>query len=280
MTIRLRPGRALLHVAVVLVCLWWFTPLAQLVVTGFRTVPDAATSGWWTILTHPLLTVDNFSTAADLLHLDTSLSATLVMALPAVVLTVVLSAFGGYALSHYRFRGRLVVHGSLVAMLAVPPQVTFSPLLDLFSAIGVSGTVVAIWIFQVSYTLPFGVYLVRGSMAQIPEELTEAARLDGASDVRIFLQVVAPLAAPVLASLAILQFLWSWNDLLAPLIFVGTSSSTAPVTLELAGLVQSTSSNQTTSLAAGAILATLPPLVVIVLLQRYFVSGITAGAVK
>jgi len=276
----LRPSRILLHVLVVVVCLWWFTPLAQLLITGVRTVPDAATSGWWTIVLHPLFTVDNFATAADLLKLERTLPSTLAMALPAVALTIVLSAFGAFALTHYRFRGRLFVHGLLVALLAVPPQVTFSPLLDLFSAIGVSGTLPALWIFQVSYTLPFGVYLVRGFMAGVPEELTEAARLDGASDVRIFLQIVTPLAGPVLASLGILQFMWSWNDLLAPLIFMGTSGSTSPITLELAGLVQSTSQNQTTSLAAGAILATLPPLVVIVVLQRYFVSGITAGAVK
>lgn len=276
----LRRGRLLLHVVVVVVCLWWFTPLAQLIVTGIRTVPDAATSGWWTILTRPLFTADNFGTAARLLRLENSLPATLAMALPAVALTIVLSAFGAFALSHYRFRGRLLVHGGLVALLAVPPQLTFSPLLDLFTAIGVIGTLPALWIFQVSYTLPFGVYLVRGFMAGVPEELTEAARLDGASDFRIFAQIVAPLAGPVLASLGILQFLWSWNDLLAPLIFMGTSGGNSPITLQLAGLVQSTSQNQTTSLAAGAVLATLPPLVVIVVLQRWFVSGITAGSVK
>jgi alpha-glucoside transport system permease protein len=279
-TVRQRVMRIVLHVVVLAVCLLWFTPVLQLVAVGLRTTPDTAATGWWHIFLSPLLTMDNFAAAASTLDIGTSLPATLVITLPAVVLTVLLSAYGGYVLAHYRFRGNGAIYAVLVAMMAVPPQLAFTPLITLFSHLGIGGTAVAVWIFQVGYTVPFGVFLVRGFMYTIPGELTEAARVDGASDLRIFLQIVLPLVAPILASLGILQFMWSWNDLLTPLVFMGTTSDAAPITLQLAGLAQSTTSDQTNSLAAGAIITILPPLVILVALQRYFVAGITGGALK
>ncbi|MEV7692224.1 carbohydrate ABC transporter permease [Microbacterium sp. NPDC089189] len=275
-----RIGRLLLHLTVLVVAMFWFTPILQLLAMSLRTTPDSAASGWWTIFAQPLITLDNFATAAGALRLESTLLATLALALPAAVVTVLLSAYGGYALSRWRFRGNLLVYGMLVALLAVPPQLSFSPLIQLFSAWGLTGTPIAVWIFQVGYTLPFGVFLVRGYMYTIPVELFEAASVDGASELRIFLRIVLPLAAPILVSLAILQFLWSWNDLLTPLIFIGISGSDAPVTVQLAGLAQQIVSNGTNVTAAGALISVLPPLLVLIVLQRYFVAGITGGAVK
>jgi alpha-glucoside transport system permease protein len=267
-------------VVVLLVTLFWFTPVLQLVAMSLRTTPDSASSGWWNIFTQPLITLDNFATAAEGLRLENTVLATLALALPAVAMTVLLSAYGGYALSRWKFRGNIVVYGILVAMLAVPPQLSFSPLIQLFSAWGLTGTPVAVWIFQVGYTLPFGVFLVRGYMYTIPTELFEAAAVDGASELRIFLRIVLPLAAPILVSLAILQFMWSWNDLLTPLIFIGVSGTEAPITVQLAGMAQQVMSNGTNQVAAGALISVLPPLLILIVLQRYFVAGITGGAVK
>jgi alpha-glucoside transport system permease protein len=117
-------------------------------------------------------------------------------------------------------------------------------------------------------------------MYTIPTDLFEAAAVDGASEVRIFLRIVLPLAAPILVSLAILQLLWSWNDLLTPLIFVGVSGDQSPVTVQLAGMAQQVMSNGTNLVSAGALISVLPPLLVLVLLQRHFVAGITGGALK
>jgi alpha-glucoside transport system permease protein len=279
-SLRGRLTRLVLHVVVLVVAAIWFTPILQVLVMSLRTTPDAASSGWWTVVLHPLLTIDNFAAAAGVMQLDETVLGTLAMALPATVMTVLLSAYGGYALARWRFRGNIVVYGAILALLAVPPQVSFTPLIDLFSHLGLSGTPFAVWVFQVGYTLPFGVFLVRGYMYTIPEELIEAAMVDGASETRIFLRIVLPLAAPILVSLAILQFTWSWNDLLTPLIFVGVSGQSTPITLELAGLAASTTSNGTNVVAAGALIAVLPPLLLLVLLQRYFVAGITAGAIR
>jgi alpha-glucoside transport system permease protein len=272
--------RILLHVVIVAVVIAWFTPILQLLAMSLRTTPDSAASGWWTIFTQPLLTADNFATAAAALRLQNTVLATLALALPAAAITVLLSAYGGYALSRWRFRGNLLVYGLLLALLAIPPQLSFSPLIQLFSALGLTGTPAAVWIFQVGYTLPFGVFLVRGYMYTIPGELFEAAAVDGASELRIFLRIVLPLAAPILVSLAILQFLWSWNDLLTPLIFIGITGSDAPITVQLAGMAQQTMSNGTNLVAAGALVSVLPPLLILILLQRYFVAGITGGALK
>lgn len=273
-------ARILLHVVVLAVTVFWFTPVLQLLAMSLRTTPDSSSSGWWMIFVQPLLTADNFATAAAQLRLGDSLPATLAFSLPAVVLTVLLSAYGGYALSRWRFRGSLLVYGLIVAMLAVPPQLSFTPLIQLFSTFGLTGTPIAVWIFQIGYTLPFGVFLVRGYMYTIPTELFEAAAVDGASEMRIFLRIVLPLAAPILVSLAILQFLWSWNDLLTPLIFVGVTGDQSPVTVQLAGMAQQVTSNATNLVSAGALISVLPPLLVLILLQRYFVAGITGGAVK
>jgi alpha-glucoside transport system permease protein len=278
--VRKRLPRILLHTVVFVVCAIWFTPILQILAMSLRTNPDTASSGWWNIFVNPLITLDNFSAAAKTMHLDETVLGTLSVTLPAVALTVLLSAIGGYALARWRFRGNLVVYGLLLGLLAIPPQLSFTPLIQLFSVLGLTGTPAAVWIFQVCYTLPFGIFLVRGYMHLIPTELFEAAEVDGASETRIFLQIVAPLAAPILVSLAILQFMWSWNDLLTPLIFMGVASDTAPITLELSGLAQQMSAGATNVLAAGSLIAILPPLLILIVLQRYFVAGITAGAVK
>ncbi|WP_431031089.1 carbohydrate ABC transporter permease [Plantibacter sp. RU18] len=270
----------MLHAIVTVACLVWFTPILQLLAAALRTNPDTAASGWWNIFVDPLITLDNFAAAATVMRLGSTVPATLAMSIPAVILTVLLAAYGGHALSRWDFRGKGIVYAALVGLMVVPPQVTLAPLVQLFSAVGLTGNPAAVWLWSLGFTLPFGVFLMRGYMASLPEELIEAAKVDGASELRVFFQIILPLSAPILASLGILQFLWTWNDLLTPLIFVGPASANAPITLQLANLLQSQSGGATNLLSAGSLIAVLVPLIVIVSLQRYFVAGITAGAVK
>jgi len=271
---RLGPGVP--HLVLLLVGLVWATPLVSLVVGALRTDPDSRSSGWWTVIAHPLLTSDNFGRAFAAMGGARTALNSLAVAVPTTVLTVALSATGAYVLARSNFRGRSLINAALVALMVVPPQVTLVPMLTLCNNLGLTGTALGVWLYQVGCTLPFGIFLVRGFMAEYPVEVIEAALVDGAGDLRIFLRLILPAAAPILASLAILQFVWSWNDLLIPLLLLGGAADWSTITVEVTGLMQTTGQG-TNLLSAGALIAAVVPLILIVGLQRYFVRGLTAG---
>jgi alpha-glucoside transport system permease protein len=272
-------GRFGVHAGLLLVCIFWFTPIASIIAGSLRTDPDSLSSGWWQIFSHPLLTGDNYKRAFDTLNAGPSMVNSLLIAVPTTIGTVVISALGAFALSRMRFAGRSAVFLLIVALLVVPPQITLIPLLKLFAGLGIAGTIPVVWIYQIGFTVPFGVFLTRGYMTGLPAEILEAATVDGCNNRQAFVRIVLPLSAPILASVAILQFLWSWNDLLTPLLFLGASNSDAPITLQVAGLVGSNGQGANI-LSAGAIISIIVPLIIIVGLQKYFVAGITGGAVK
>ncbi|MFD4501516.1 Gfo/Idh/MocA family oxidoreductase [Streptomyces sp. NPDC058457] len=257
----------------------WAVPVIGLLVTSFRTTGDVATSGWWTAFTHPAFTPENYGNAATLIDLAAAAGNSLSIAVPATVGTVTVSAAAAYALARMPFRGRLPILLLVIALQVTPPQLTLVPVLRLFNTIGLTGSTPAVWLYQVGFTLPFGVFLLHGFFASVPAELLEAAAIDGAGEFTIFRRIVLPTATPVLAALAMLQFIWSWNDLLTPLLFLGGGSADAPFTVQIAGLLQTTGQGQET-LAAAALLSVLLPLAVLPLLQRYFIRGILGGAVK
>jgi alpha-glucoside transport system permease protein len=272
-------SRSALHLVVVLFMIVWFTPILGLFVSSVRLQSDMATSGWWTVFVKPLLTGYNYQQALRYVGVANSAATSLAIAIPVTAITVLVSAIGAFALTRMEFRGRKVLSLALVAMLVIPPQVTIVPLLRLFVKLGMNGSVSAVWVYQIGFTVPFGIFLVRGFIASIPEELFESAALDGAAPHRVFGSIVLPLCAPILASLAILQFLWSWNDLLIPLIFLGGSPLAAPMTVAAAGIATSNGQDQTVLMAA-TFLSVLLPLVILLTMQRYFVRGILGGAVK
>jgi alpha-glucoside transport system permease protein len=257
----------------------WFTPVLALFVTSIRTSGDTARNGWWNAAIEPLLTGYNYQQAMNIIGVGESIGTSLAIAIPVTVLTTLFSTLGAFALTRMRFRGRTVLSLALVALMVVPPQVTLVPLLKLFNVLGLSGEIYGVWIYQVGFTVPFGVFLLRGFIASIPEELFEAAALDGAAPLRLFRSVVLPLAVPVMVSLAILQFLWSWNDLLVPLLFLGGSDLQAPITVQVAGLVQSTGQGESLVMAS-TFVSIILPLIIIITLQRFFVRGVLGGAVK
>lgn len=279
MTQRFGPARLVLHVVIGLLMVIWFTPILGMFISSFRTQANSAESGWWTVILQPLFTGYNYQQALSTVGIFDSTLTSLAIAIPVTVLTTLISAIGAFAMTRMRFAGRTVLSIILVALLVVPPQVTFVPLLQLFGSLGLAGTVPAVWIYQVGFTIPFGIFLIRGFVAAIPDELFEAASLDGAGPLRVFRSIVLPVSVPVLASMAILQFMWSWNDLLIPLLFLGGSGLEAPLTVQIAGLSQSYNQGQALQMAS-AFPSVVLPLVILVSLQKYFVRGVLAGAVK
>lgn len=277
--LRRRWARLVVHIVVVAFMVVWFTPVLGLFVSSFRTQGDIGTSGWWHALVAPLFTGYNYQQAMQVVGLGKSLGTSLAISIPTTVLTTFISAIGAFTLTRMRFAGRTVLSLALVALMVTPPQVTLVPLLKFFDVTKLYGTIPAMWLYMVGFTVPFGVFLLRGFMSSLPEELFESARIDGASDLRVFISVAVPLSAPVLAALAIMQFLWAWNDLLTPLIFLGGTSVPQPLTVNVAGLVTATGQGEA-QLMAATVVAILIPLVVIISMQRYFVRGVLGGAVK
>ena len=272
--------RAPVHLVVVAVCVLWLVPTVALGISSIRPADDVATTGWWTALRPPLqFTLDNYRNVLDARNLGTSVLNSLLITIPATVVPIVIAAFAAYAIARLRFRGGEVMFAVIVGLLVVPIQATLVPVLRLLNALDLTGTFVGIWLVHTGFTLPFAVYLLRNFFAALPAELFESARLDGASELQVFFRLALPLSRPALASLAIFQFLWVWNDLLASLIFLGGTEDVAPVTLVVSNLVSSRGEGWQT-LTAAAFVSMALPLTVFLAMQRHFVSGLLTGATK
>jgi alpha-glucoside transport system permease protein len=271
--------RVVIHVVVFAFMVIWFTPILGLFVSSIRIPEEMSKSGWWVAFVRPFFTGYNYQQAIALSHVDESIWTSLAISVPTTILTTLLSAIGAFAFTRMPFKGQLVLSLLLVALLVVPPQVTLVPILRVYAALGLQGQAPAVWLYQVGFTIPFGIFLIRGFFASIPADIFEAASIDGAGTLRIFTSIALPLAAPVLASLAIMSFLWSWNDLLIPLLFLGGSDLSPTITVRVAGMVQTTGQGENLLMAA-TFVSVLLPLVILVTLQRYFVRGVLGGAVK
>ena len=271
--------RVIIHTVVILFMIIWFTPILGLFVSSVRIPEEISKSGWWMVFVRPLFTGYNYQQAIALSHVDESIWTSLAISVPTTVLTTLLSAIGAFAFTRMEFRGQLILSLVLVALLVVPPQVTLVPILRVYSMLGLQGMVPAVWLYQVGFTIPFGIFLIRGFFASIPNDIFEAASIDGAGTLRTFTSIALPLAAPVLASLAIMSFLWSWNDLLVPLLFMGGSDLSPTITVRVAGMVQTTGQGENL-LMASTFVSVLLPLIILIVLQRYFVRGVLGGAVK
>jgi alpha-glucoside transport system permease protein len=223
------------------------------------------------------LTLDNYK---DLLDNDTVTSSflnTVLITVPATLLVVIIGSLAGYAFAWLDFPGRDWWFMVVVGLLVVPIQIALIPIVDLFRELGIFGDTIGVVLFHVGFGLPFAIFLLRNFFAEIPRELLEAARLDGAGELRLFTTVIMPLGGPAIASLGIFQFLWVWNDMLVALIF--TNADSQPLTVALQQQVRQFGNNIDV-LAPGAFLSMIVPLVVFFAFQRQFVSGVMAGAVK
>jgi alpha-glucoside transport system permease protein len=269
-------GRGFVNFVLIVVALFWLVPSVGLFLSSLRTVGDSASSGWWTVFTAPAqLTLDNY---ANLLSNQTIVSSfwnTILIAVPTTILVVLIGSLAAYAFAWVDFPGRDWLLIVVIVLLAVPIQVALIPLARLFGSIGIFGSIIGVILFHVAFGLPFAIFLLRNFFTQVPSELMEAARLDGASDWRIFRQVVLPLGLPAIASLAIFQFLWTWNDMLVALIF--TNSESQPLTVAIQSQLRQFGANIDV-LSAGAFLSIVVPLIVFFAFQRYFVQALLAGS--
>lgn len=203
----------------------------------------------------------------------------LIISIPATIIPILISAFAAYAFSWMKFPGRDALFISVVGLLVVPLQMTLIPVLRLYTKVNLTGTWAGIWLAHTAYGLPFAIYLLRNFFGALPKDIFESAYLDGASELTAFFHIVLPLSVPSLASLAIFQFLWVWNDLLVALTYLGGRPSVAPLTVPISNLVSSLGAGWHL-LTSAAFISMMLPLIVFFSLQRYFVHGILAGSVK
>lgn len=269
---------SIVNVVLMIVALFWLIPSIGLFLTSLRSAGDNAASGWWTVFTKPAeLTLQNYANLLSNPTITGSFWNTIVIAVPSTILVVLLGACAGYAFAWMNFPGRDWLLIVVIILLAVPIQVALIPLARLFGALGIFGSVVGVILFHVAFGLPFAIFLLRNFFTQIPAELLEAARIDGAGEWRIFFRLILPLGLPAIASLAIFQFLWTWNDMLVALIF--TNSGSQPLTVAIQSQLRQFGANIDV-LSSGAFLSMIVPLIVFFAFQRYFVQALLAGSQK
>jgi alpha-glucoside transport system permease protein len=271
-------GGGLMRVVLILVGLFWLMPTVGLLISSLRDASDIAATGWWKVFTAPAeLTVKNYEAILQNDTVIDSLFSTALITVPSTVLVVVIGSLAGYAFAWMEFPGRDWWFMVVVGLLVVPVQVALVPVAKMFGVIGIFETTMGVVLFHVAFGLPFAIFLLRNFFAEIPRELLEAARLDGAGEIRLFTRVVMPLGGPAIASLGIFQFLWVWNDMLIALIFADATSP--PITVALQQQVRQFGNNIDV-LAPGAFVSMVIPLIVFFAFQKQFVSGVMAGAVK
>nr|CAD6615508.1 carbohydrate ABC transporter permease [Rhizobium sp. Khangiran2] len=237
-----------------------------------------------TVATPPEFTMENYQTVVNAEGLGQSFINSLTVTIPATIIPILIAAFAAYALSWMEFPGRTIIIATVIGLIVVPLQMSLIPLLRLYNEISIlfgvpSKTYAGIWLAHTAFGMPLAIYLLRNYIAGLPKEIIESARVDGASDFEIFMKIVLPLSFPALASFAIFQFLWVWNDLLVAIVFLGASRDQLVLTGALNALLGSRGGNWEI-LTASAFITIIVPLLVFFALQRYLVRGLLAGSVK
>jgi len=283
---------SLASAAAVLIGVIWTIPTFGLFVNSFRSREAAATTGWWEFFVHPSFSLSGYNEVlTGQGGLAIPLVNSLAITIPATIIPIFVASMAGYALAWMRFKGSDAIFFGIFALQVVPLQMALVPLqqyyvhgLQIFGITvlpspGINGTIAQIWLTHTMFSMPLAIFLIHNFIAQLPSSLMEAARVDGASHLRIFRSIVLPLSMPAIASFGIFQFLWVWNDLLVAKTFGGTSPDMQPVTARMQSLVGSYGAHLDL-LAPAGFLTIVIPLIVFLSLQRYFVRGLLAGSVK
>ena len=275
--------KAPIHLAILIIAFTWTLPTVGLLISSLRRRDAMLETGWWTILQHPFeLTqyhLGNYLEVIQSQGMGQAFLNSLTIAIPATVIPIAIATFAAYAFAWMKFPGRQLLFIIVVCLLVVPLQTTLIPILRVYRDLGLSNSFLGVWLAHTGYGLPLGIYLLRNYIGALPRDLIEAAKVDGASHLKIFTRLIVPLSMPAIASFAVFQFLWVWNDLLVALIYLGGTPDVAPVTIQLTNMVGSRGQDWHL-LTAGAFITMTVPLIVFFALQRYFVRGILAGSVK
>ena len=270
-------GTAPVHILLVVVGLLWLVPTIGLFMTSLFSAEDVNNIGWWKIFTKPsLATLQNYQ---DIYHNESIRSAivtTIIISIGGTILPILVAALAGYAFAWLEFPGRDWIFLGVIALLVVPLQMALIPIFSLYSKVGIFDTKLSLILFHTAFGLPFAIFLLRNFFIGIPKELLEAARIDGASELRIFVRLILPLGLPAIASLAIFQFLWTWNDLIVAL---SLARDTQPITVAIFSQLRQFGANLEL-IAPAAFVSLAIPLIVFFAFQRYFVQGLLAGSVK
>jgi alpha-glucoside transport system permease protein len=264
----------------IVIAILWTLPTFGLLLSSFRPEIEIKTTGWWTAFANPDFTLDNYNevlTGGDT-ELATYFVNSIVITIPSVIIPLTIACLAAYGFAWMRFPFRDTLFVAVFALQIVPLQVALIPLLQMYVTGGLNGTFWAIWLSHSIFALPLAIFLLHNFMKEVPRELIEAARVDGAGHVTIFSRIMLPLVMPAIAAFGIFQFLWVWNDLLVGLVF-GSAQTTAPLTVRLAELVGNRGGDWHL-LSAGAFVSMVVPVIVFIALQRYFVRGLLAGSVK
>ena len=273
----------LVHLILVILGLVWLTPSLGLLITSLRSRADIAQSGWWTSILEWRFNLENYVEVLNNSELPSpgfkeNIINSIIITVPSTILPIIVASLFAYVIVFTKLRIRNFLYLLIIALMVVPLQVTWFPVLSLYKFFDITGSWTGIWLAHTAYGTPFAVFLLRNFFSEIPEEIIESARIDCNNHFQIFTRIVLPLSLPALASLAIFQFVWVWNDLMNAIVFLQNVEK-YPLTVGIQKLLGHYQ-NEWHLLAAGAWLTMLVPLIIFFALQRYFVRGVTAGAVK
>jgi alpha-glucoside transport system permease protein len=263
------------QIALIVIAVLWLVPTFGLFITSILPQGDLASRGWWQIFSHP--SEATFANYRSLLHnsgLISALKTTAYIAVGNTLLVVIIGAMAGYAFAWLEFPGRDWLFIIVVALLVVPLQMALIPMFRLYASLNLYGTVPGVILFHTAFGLPFAIFLLRNFFVGIPKDILESARIDGANEFWIFIRLILPLGLPAIASLAIFQFLWTWNDLLVSLVF-----QVQTITVWINGQLREFGTSIGV-IAPASFLSLIIPLLVFFAFQRYFVQGLLAGSVK
>ncbi len=283
----------LVNGALLLLVAAWTLPTLGMLVSSFRPRDEVLNTGWWKFSSIHF-TLDNYRQVlsgkevpdpsmpggvAKGDNMSRSFLNSLTVTIPSTVIPILIAAFAAYGFAWMRFSGRKVFFTMVVALLVVPLQIALIPILRDYTKLDLNGTFLGIWLAHTGFGLPLATYLLFNYIRTLPRDILESAFIDGASHFTIFVRLILPLSLPALASFAIFQFLWVWNDLLVALVFIGSRPEVAVLTQRLMDMTGSRGQDWHL-LMAGAFVTMAIPLLVFFLLQRYFVRGLLAGSVK
>jgi alpha-glucoside transport system permease protein len=265
------------QIFMIVVAAAWIVPTFGLLLTSLMPADLIDKQGWWKVVSHPSqITFDNYDALFKNNDLMSALWTTAQIAVINTLILILVAAMAGYAFAWLEFPGRDALFVVVIGLLVVPLQVALIPIFSLYNDTGLFDTIIGLVLFHVAFGLPFGIFLLRNFFIGLPKDILESARIDGASELTIFFRLILPLGLPAIASLAIFQFLWTWNDLIVALTF---GRDTQPITVAIFSQLRQFGSN-IELIAPAAFLSLAIPLCVFLAFQRYFAEGLLAGSVK